>query len=75
MKKKPTQAQQQIKVAIYCRVSTYEQGKGDFSSLGHGYRWHYITAGNGISVTHTTGVCDIVIHHPTEETVSYGAKI
>jgi site-specific DNA recombinase len=33
MKKKPTQAQQEIKAAIYCRVSTYEQGKGEFSSL------------------------------------------
>ena len=33
MKKKSTQAQQEIKAAIYCRVSTYEQGKGEFSSL------------------------------------------
>ena len=32
-KQTPTQNKPQTKAAIYCRVSTYEQGKGDFSSL------------------------------------------
>ena len=33
MAKKTEASDQKKRVAIYCRVSTYEQGKGDFSSL------------------------------------------
>ena len=33
MRTKQPPAEQPKKVAIYCRVSTYEQGKGDYSSL------------------------------------------
>ena len=33
MKKKSEESKEKKKAAIYCRVSTYEQGKGNFSSL------------------------------------------